>query len=381
MTFKHTSFDDSATMRALTKIALEKGLIKAELPVFKKEASAPNYTPTANFLENFVKLCSGLQLLGLGQYSQELETYFINYKKAEASLYDTSGEKGEDLVDQAHPDGSHKMENVEGDATIETIVDQHLKDLQVVNKSPNGKLATNREIIKAVKLVLAQENEQASFLSQIKYNNNRILQEFNKVFDFVSSEVNLKNNFLPQLEEKLNNPTVENLQSAKNWIIYANNTIKQYVSDKMWKAIVTSNIFSKMVSFIQPSIELREKYDTIDVGAQANKLVPGSVKNEIKVEPQNTSTVNNVSSNFQNKAKNTELKIGSIINKLDNLVSDKKISKQEMSDHQDWLNTKKIILERMSANTTPNTDDEITLNRIVQSLDEFSKAADKAYVK
>jgi hypothetical protein len=66
-------------------------------------------------------------------------------------LYETTKEKGEDLVDAAHPKGSHKLEGVDGDATVETILDQHSKIVDIINKKPTGKLASSRDIINAVK--------------------------------------------------------------------------------------------------------------------------------------------------------------------------------------------------------------------------------------
>ena len=159
MTFKHTKFEDSPTMRALEKVAKEKGLVKPE-SLQKKAAvtKKADYTPSDDFMENIFKLCAGLRTSGLEKEASELETNYLNYKRAQ-TLYETSKEKGEDLVDAAHPKGSHKLEGVEGDeATIETIVDQHLKHLQMIEKKPTGKLST-ASILTAVKKALGQEQK------------------------------------------------------------------------------------------------------------------------------------------------------------------------------------------------------------------------------
>lgn len=156
MTFKHVKFEDSMTMRSLEKLAKEKGWVQTEelqktaSQKTKKSASISN-----NLMENILKLCSGLRDLGLGKYANELEEKFVFYKKAN-SLYETSNETGEDVVQTAHPQGSHKIEGVEGDAIIETILDGHLKLVDVCNKKPNGKLASQSDILHAVKNVLAQ---------------------------------------------------------------------------------------------------------------------------------------------------------------------------------------------------------------------------------
>lgn len=155
MTFKHTKFD-SPTLRALEKIAVEKGLVKPE-PLQKKAAvtKKADYTPSVNLMENIFKLCAGLRDNGLKKEADEIETNYLNYKRAQ-TLYETSKETGEDLVHDAHPKGSHKLEGVEGnEAVVEDILDQHLKIVEMVSKKPTGKLST-AQIISEVKRSLGE---------------------------------------------------------------------------------------------------------------------------------------------------------------------------------------------------------------------------------
>jgi len=153
MTFKHTKFEDSVTMRSLEKLAKEKGLIKTNL--LEKIASGPkksskiDLTPTNNLTENLLKLCSGLRNSGMEKYAEELETTFMMYKQA-STVCDS------DLVDQAHPDGSPSLEGVQGDAVIETILDQQLAMIRMVEKKPTGKLTNAKSIINAVKISLGE---------------------------------------------------------------------------------------------------------------------------------------------------------------------------------------------------------------------------------
>jgi hypothetical protein len=149
MTFKHTKFEDSPTMRSLEKLAIDKGLVKEnilEKVASKTPKTKPNLLPTSNLTENLLKLCAGLRESGFDAYADELESAFILYKKAS---------KDTKLVEEAHPKGSHKLEGVEGDAVIETILDQQLEDLKIVNKKPTGKLTSANSIIQAVKVSLA----------------------------------------------------------------------------------------------------------------------------------------------------------------------------------------------------------------------------------
>jgi hypothetical protein len=158
MTFKHVKFEDSPIMRSLEKVAKEKGLVKPE--TIQKQASIEkkaDYTPSDNLMENILKLCSGLRSKGLVKEASELETNYLNYKQAQ-TLYETSKETGDDLVEFAHPKGSHKLEGVEGDeATFEDILTVHVKHLEMVAKKPTGKLSNASQIVKEVKRVLGQQ--------------------------------------------------------------------------------------------------------------------------------------------------------------------------------------------------------------------------------
>jgi hypothetical protein len=141
-------------MRSLERLAKEKGWSQPEL-VKTAEATQPDYTISGNLMENILKLCAGLRELGFGKYANELEEKFVVYKQAN-TLYEISSETGDDVIDTAHPKGSHKLEGVEGDATVETIIDQHLKMVEVSNKKPTGKLASQDDILNAVKKALGQ---------------------------------------------------------------------------------------------------------------------------------------------------------------------------------------------------------------------------------
>lgn len=160
MTFKHTKFEDSVTMRSLEKVAKDKGWVKQE-DLIKSASPQIDLTPSGVLSIDILKLCSGLRHNGFDKFADEIELKFVNYKRAATSLYDSTGETGEDLIDAAHPKGSHKMEGVAGDATFHTILDKHLKIVDVVNKQPKGKLASNAAILNAVKIVLAVSPEQA----------------------------------------------------------------------------------------------------------------------------------------------------------------------------------------------------------------------------
>jgi hypothetical protein len=155
MTFKHSKFEDSPTMRSLIKVAADKGWVKPE-PIEKTASIQEDLSPTGNLTINVLKLCAGLRKSGMYKAADEIENKFVAYKQAN-TMYDVHGEEGKDLIDAAHPKGGHKMENVEGDAFIETILEKQLKILDVVNKKPSGKLASHNSILSAVRVVLGQD--------------------------------------------------------------------------------------------------------------------------------------------------------------------------------------------------------------------------------
>lgn len=159
MTFKNIPFDDSVTMRSLVKVAKEKGWLKEEEPIRKEADSKTNFSPTNNMDENIIKLCQALRLKGFNIQAEDLEKKFSLYKKAKAiKYYKVFKETGEDLIEEAHPKGSHKVSDIEGDATVETIIDQHLEIVKTVNKQPTGKV-TNASILLDVSRVLSGEKK------------------------------------------------------------------------------------------------------------------------------------------------------------------------------------------------------------------------------
>lgn len=156
MTFKHNKFSDSAVMRSFEKVAVNKGLVKVD-PVVKTASKKTDFNPTSNLTENILKLCSGLRMHGMNKYAEELEGNLLNYKKAQ-NLYDVTKETGEDVVEFAHPKGSHKLEDVDSsEAVFEDILDRHEKIKKVVDKKPTGKLETSAQVINAVLIALGEE--------------------------------------------------------------------------------------------------------------------------------------------------------------------------------------------------------------------------------
>jgi hypothetical protein len=109
-----------------------------------------NLTPSphdASLDENLLALTAALRTNGLSKYADNLESKFVVFKQADIHLYRVHDEDGEDLVNAAHPDGDHHVEDAElGD--VETTVSKHNKIKDIVEKSPTGKLASYVEACK-----------------------------------------------------------------------------------------------------------------------------------------------------------------------------------------------------------------------------------------
>jgi len=140
----------------------------------------------ASLEENILKLCVGLRAKGLGKQAESLESKFIIYKSAaNVHLYRVHDEDGEDLVHAAHPDGDVNMGDGEyGD--VETTVSKHKKIVDIINKQPNGKLAS---IVEQCKIVLGVKKKLAQ---KANYND--------KITECVNEGFNYANNIVKEIE-------------------------------------------------------------------------------------------------------------------------------------------------------------------------------------
>lgn len=265
MTFKHVKFQDSAVMRSLERVAREKGLVKPEELV--KEASLQkkaDLTPTDNVLLNLLKLSEGLREAGFDKYADELETKALAYKRAQ-TLYETSKEKGEDLIDAAHPKKDHSNEGVEGSSAFDTIVEQHLNNVKVVEKAPTGKLASSKDILKAVRVVLAEDGD--VLLDQIREQVSIILSSVRKLDSITSKELtfDLSTGYLPNLENLGKNPTVDRLKQMQGIISKMRWRLKPGtmfgVSEDLWSQIEPLQAGAEKA--IAKAIDLRVKYNQL----------------------------------------------------------------------------------------------------------------------
>lgn len=136
------NFLDSEIMRSLEKVALKKGLIKAD--DLEKTASVKEEKNklelTKDLHNNLISLAVGLKDKGYEkEYNNLIDRIFI-HKQAEAHLYRVFDEDGEDLLDFAHPEGDAQVMPGEY-GMVETLSSAQKKTIDKVNKVPTGKYA------------------------------------------------------------------------------------------------------------------------------------------------------------------------------------------------------------------------------------------------
>lgn len=311
MTFKHVKFEDSAVMRSLEKMAKEKGLVKPEQIQKTASSKSIDMTPTSNLMDNVLKLCAGLRSKGLSKYAEELEVNLLNYKKAQ-TLYEVSKEKGEDLIEFAHPKGSHKLEGVEGnEAVVEDILDRHLKMVDVVNKKPTGKLS-NAQAIGAIRVVLGQEDPSAQLLEKINGGAKKIIATLDKIKEIVNEQESsavLVNAAISSVTRSLENRplTLDIVSSAKKWFndrfYYANPnntlTLGHAMSPETW-ALIADDIqginqeFDNIKTNISARIKMKYEKPATPIGPPAPSAT--ELKNSDPVVVRATTIINDLTS-------------------------------------------------------------------------------------
>lgn len=118
--------------------------------------------------EKILSLCSKLRQEGFSKQADGLESKFLFYRSASVHIYNTHNEKGEDLVDAAHPDGDNAICDATDDlGDVETIVSEHKKLVDIINKDPKGKLATqsNNKFNKRADVVIADIGKKFKYMA------------------------------------------------------------------------------------------------------------------------------------------------------------------------------------------------------------------------
>lgn len=383
MTFKHIKFEDSAVMRSLEKVAREKGLIKEE-DFIKKASKSIDLSPTPVLFVNLLKLAAGLRDKGWNDAAVELENKAIAYKQAQ-TLYETSKEKGEDLVDAAHPKGSHKLEGVEGDALFETILDQHLADLEVVEKKPTGKLASSRDILKAVRVVLGQDAPAPPApteekIVEIAGQASSVVTEIGKL---VNDELTFSiNPFISEVTKLATNPTVYHLNEFKKTLERLRERLDPSFSSK-WKYFGIGGVsdytwgrvqplLDKANSLVDAAYRMRVKFDTIE-----QRKLEGKPAEEAPKPQNDPKTQFTRAEDFGNKVSDLISKL----NSYKSLLNDPDIQPAVKQQGLTWINQATKVLVNYK-NQFDGLDAQVKIEeapRFEQKLQSLTKAVNDFY--
>lgn len=372
MTFKHIKFEDSVVMRSLEKLYKEKGLIKEE-PLKKEASSKLDLRASSNLMENILKLCTGLRSYGLDKQANELESNYLSYKKAN-TLYETSKETGEDLINAAHPKGSHKVDVLGDDlAVVETILDRHLKMIKVVDKVPTGKLASSN-IINSVKKALGTdpEGDIVSLGARITLIINKVKEDFKKIERFINTLTDdkmsstVRNRSMSKIDfilnggDYFNNIDSNKLVAIKMAIWDLEELIKPnwYTTDSESKTLDILNTFiSKIKENILTAIWIKKYLEKQQAEESINKSIEPDKKNEPDKPAQEKAIESVKTDEFQSLVKNFKASINNI-ELYKELVNNKNLqNKVELTTWlkamEDYVNQKLEKLSKSKFSTNP----------------------------
>jgi hypothetical protein len=286
MTYKNVKFEESLVMRSLEALAVKKGLISND-PVVKQASKVEPLVKDLN--QKIMKLCSGLRQEGLTSYANELESKFLLLKKAE------------NILDEAHPDGSVDLKDMEGDATIEDLKDQKKKIEDIIKKTPKGKFAN--DIINLVKIVLADESRD-DLENVIETNLKKVLFTWQQIDSLIKKDKDLygigfagstvRVLYYERVSSKINEllgarpATIDNLDKLNNYIDTASEIIKPvpgFISPFIGGASndLHAQVNDKLLSlkaFIKEARQAREK-----VNAQTGSAIGNPTTENTKQGP------------------------------------------------------------------------------------------------
>ncbi len=260
MTFKHTSFSDSPTMRSLEKVAYSKGWLPEQPKLTKQAEVAPvqDLQPSRDLTVNLLKLCGSLRTQGFTKQADEIESKMMTYKQASVALYNVSGETGDDLLGTAHPKGSHKMLDVDSkEATFEDLLDKHMQILKVVEKKPTGKLSNASEILNAVKTVLSQEA--SSVDRKINHLVDTVLGIINRVGNMVKDEMTVFGDF-QMIQNRIKNAATNPILDNLNEIVSQISAMKTRVQPHNWVTLGLGGITEDTWAKVEPLLDLATRY-------------------------------------------------------------------------------------------------------------------------
>jgi len=192
---KTYDFDDSPVMRELERLEIAKNGIP-ECKIEKKAST----DESDSLICKLSSLSKSLRKIGKHNEADSLDIKIVKYVTAENThLYRAHDEDGEDLIDFAHSDGAVKVYDSKGGyGVVETQITQHKKIVDILNKQPTGKYASN-SFLNEIASILKIANSNAD-IEKAKDNisdGNKIISKIvNKIDDSIIGSYSLIGNSL-----------------------------------------------------------------------------------------------------------------------------------------------------------------------------------------
>jgi hypothetical protein len=194
------------------------------------ENAVETKTSSSQLTANILNMCNSLRSEGFETYADALESKLVLFKIADTHLYRAHNEDGEDVINFAHPDGDHTVEDAtDHNGDVETQLSQHKKIVDILHKQPTGKLASTKNILSMVKVALNIKNADNE---AIRSTLNESLQKVTAAYELTKKTSDIGwfgkgrfENILTDIREKQRNISAENLFAIKKDIAYATSYI------------------------------------------------------------------------------------------------------------------------------------------------------------
>ena len=342
-------------------------------PIF---AQAQDTSLTATLL----KLCNKLRAEGYNKYAESIENKFVNYKTAGVHLYQAHKETGEDLVDQAHPDGDNKIVSDVSDnnGDVETIVSKHKKIVDIVNKQPTGKLASYVEQCKIalgapvdeIGVIIHRVKKNITNLSNLISGGGGMWKDVGAIG--VGTPLYQAKAYLNRIKEEISSsiPNVRSVEVAADYLPL----ITQKLEPTFYGTGVNKEIWGKVQEFLSAIQTDLESLKSLSYEYYIGQSDVEQDKSSNSVEKPVASTIDNISENFQSMI--------ALITQLENQINN---SNSANKDKQlAWLDAMKNAVGDNNAQYSFTENKEVVskkytdiLNQVKERLDAFKSKLGK----
>lgn len=285
---RHIKLPKSSVKDSFKEIALEKKWINSEQ--IEKKASTIDLSVTDSFDANISKLILGLKNSNLDKFAEEIKINFLKYKKAESDLYNVTKDEYAKYINLAHPKGSHKMENMEGDAVVEDLYDTQnailnlLKDKKKPNNLKNIKASEddNKEVGNLKSKIIKNLNNLQSAIKESSINQKNVILNLTYPLIRLVSEIPTDLSKIDLFRRMVTNAyrnVAENFQIAYGYFTADSATIKDFmvrieqsINSSITNLLVIANKKEKVLYTTEEEKEKENDQKSQNVNEKINKV-------------------------------------------------------------------------------------------------------------